>query len=258
MKIAELYKLVEGTDTFFFTSADRDITYLTDVYSSVAVSRTNIESKNELSRANCELTFSVDNPVARRYMDRIIDNVISLTIFQQEDTDTFVFWKGRLTAVKPDGARLKLVFESIYTSMRRPGLRRRFQINCGHVHYGRGCNLDKEDFVVAAIATAFSGFNLTVPAAASSPAGFFSAGIVKAPDGTLRYIMNHTGEILTLIRPITTLNEAITASGDQIVSIYPGCDHSKTTCLNTFNNLNNNGGFSFIPKRNPFTGQSFS
>jgi hypothetical protein len=40
----------------------------------------------------------------------------------------------------------------------------------------------------------------------------------------------------------------------QAVTLYPGCDHTTTTCDGKFSNLNNYGGFPHIPTKNPFGG----
>ena len=257
MKITEFFKIVEGATVFRVTSSDKTVTYLAEDYTPVAVGRTEVESKNELSRANIELSFSIDNEIAQRYMNTVVDGVVSLTIFSQQDGDVSVIWKGRLSAVKPQETSVKLIFESVFTSLRRPGIRRRFQRSCGHVLYGRGCAISKEDFDTNGTATAVAGTTLTIAAAAGSPDGWFVGGMLEAPDLTLRFITAHVGNQITLIRKIETLSDAI-AGGPQNIRLFPGCDRSAQTCVTKFNNLVNNGSFQFIPTRNPFNGSSFA
>jgi hypothetical protein len=36
------------------------------------------------------------------------------------------------------------------------------------------------------------------------------------------------------------------------VAIYPGCDRTPNTCQSKFNNLANDGSFSFMPGQTPF------
>lgn len=258
MKITELFKIVEGETTFFRTSGDADIDYLGDTYIAEAIGRSEVESKNELSRANLELSMNIDNPIAQRYMNTVVDSVVSLTVFTQTDTTMVVSWKGRLASVKPDTSTVKLIFESIFTSLRRPGLRRRYQRNCSHVLYGRGCKLDKEDFAIDGTASAVAGATVTVAAAASASDGWFTGGMLKAPDGTLRFIISHVGNQIGLIRPIDSLTQAIIDDGPQAVRLYRGCDRTRGTCDTFFDNLLNNGSFPFIPTRNPFNGSSFA
>lgn len=257
MKITELYKLVEGATIYTHTSGDKEVTHGGDIYTPLAIGRSQVESKNELSRANIEVSVSIDSVIGKRYMNSVVDAIVSLTVFQQQDLITNTLWKGRLASVKPQESDVKLIFESIFTSMRRPGLGRRYQRNCGHVLYGRGCRLNKEDWDVGGTATAVSGNEVTVASAAGYPDGWFSGGMLEAPDLTLRFIVAHVGSTLSLIRPIESLTAAI-VGGSQSVRIFPGCDRSTQTCQGKFNNLDNNGSFQFIPIRNPFGGSTFA
>ena len=38
------------------------------------------------------------------------------------------------------------------------------------------------------------------------------------------------------------------------VTLYPGCDHTLTTCDTAFSNSLNYGGFPAIPQKNPWAG----
>lgn len=266
----ELYRFVEGSNVWTLTSADSDESYNGETYISTTIGRNEAESKNELSRANIEVSLDIDNPMARRWLRQIVDAVVTLTIFRKDlDTSSVVVvWKGRLASVKPDVSAITLVFESIFTSLRRSGLRKRYQRSCPHVLYGRGCLLNKNDWATAGRMTAIAtnGLAITVPEAASFQDGYFTAGMVEAPDGTLRFVTNHVGSTLTLIRPVDSLGEAFSQSGYGVnyggfyggvpVNIYPGCNRSKETCQSKFGNLNNYGGFPFIPLKNPFGGSS--
>lgn len=268
MKPKELYRFTEGSQVWTVTSADADEAYNGETYSSITIGRDESEQKNELSKANINVTVSLDNEMGRRWMKSILDTVVGLTIFSKDiDTGTtVVIWKGRLSSVKPDAASIKLVFESIFTSLRRPGLRGKYQRSCPHVLYGRGCNLNKDDFAVNSIITAVNGVNVTATSAALQPDGYYNAGMIEGPDGALRFIVQHVGSQLTLIRPLESLAEGLAndgygngyglAYGQFTANIYPGCDRTKETCSSKFSNLDNYGGYPFIPLENPMGGSS--
>lgn len=265
-KPKELYRFVEGALVWTVTSSDSDETHAGEVYTSSAIGRDEAESKNELSRANLTVSVSIDDPMGRRWLKTIIDSVVSLTIFSKEDSSVSVVWKGRLSAVKPEATNIKLVFESIFTSLRRPGLRQRYQRSCPHVLYGRGCNLNKDDWAVSGQVVAIDGVTVYMPIAATYESGYFTSGMIEAPNGTLRFITAHSGGYLTLIRQLDDLTEQFLQSGygynygnhygALVVRIFPGCDRSKETCNDKFSNLDNNGSFPFIPSKNPMGGSS--
>ena len=84
------------------------------------------------------------------------------------------------------------------------------------------------------------------------PDGYYTGGMIVAPDGSARFITAHSGDTVTMARPLASL------AGGQTVAIYPGCDHLKETCKNKFNNLDNFGGFPWIPAKNPYSGSSIA
>jgi uncharacterized phage protein (TIGR02218 family) len=44
--------------------------------------------------------------------------------------------------------------------------------------------------------------------------------------------------------------------GGDVLSLYPGCDHSMATCISKFNNLVNYGGFPYMTQKNPWSNVS--
>lgn len=267
-KPKDLFRFVEGSNVWTYTSADADEVYNSETYTSITLGRDEIESKNELSKANLNVTVSLDNAMGQRWLKQVLDTVVTLTVFTKDvDTGTTtVSWKGRLTSVKPDMTAITLVFESVFTSLRRPGLRARYQRSCRHCLYATGCNLNKNDWAVTGHVTAVDGAVITMPEAANYVDGYFNAGMIEAPDGTLRFIIKHVGTQLTLIRQLDQLNDAFFKAGYGLsyggtygglaARIFPGCDRTKESCLSKFNNILNYGGFAFIPTKNPFSGSS--
>jgi uncharacterized phage protein (TIGR02218 family) len=180
------------------------------------------------------------------------ENVVTLTIFRQHDgaDGTVVLWKGRVVAAKWNDGICELTCESIYSMQKRTGLRARYTRQCRHVLYGQGCKVDKAVHAVSGTVSAYDGsFTvLTVPEAAAYPDGHFLAGMLGTATGAYRFIVNHHGSTIVTAAPLIAVEV-----GD-VLSLYPGCDHSLTTCLYKFNNLANNGSFAWIPTDNPFQG----
>lgn len=268
--LIELYRFVEQGTTervLTFTNADRAITHSGETYLPVAILRSQVESKNELSKASLTVKFDLLNEDARRWMASYLEAIVVLTIFEKdEEDDVSIVWKGRLASVKPTQSEIGLVFESVFTSLRRPGVRARYQRTCRHALYNRGCGLDKEDFAVTGVPTDVTGLVVTVPEASAYPDGTFTTGIIEAANGEMRFITKHSGSQLTLIQPFVFLAQGLAEDGYGLsygmhyggvgVTIYPGCDRKRSTCNAKFSNLNNYGGFDWIPLRNPFDGSS--
>ena len=255
MKKIELYRFAQDTNVWFFTSSSKPASYDSNTYEPIPIGRSIIEGRGELSKANIEITISILNTVARGWMNRESDAILTVTVYEQSVLGTYVIWKGRLASITPQDADIKFVFESVFTSLRRPGLRARYQRICRHALYFSGCNLDMNDFGVVRSVTVANGAILTIPSASGDPVGDYYTGMLKAPDGTFRFIIAHSGSSITLARQISSLNAAVDI-GPTDVTLYPGCDRSRSRCKNRFNNLPNNGSFPYMPPRNPFDGSS--
>lgn len=240
-----------------YTSGDEPIVHLEETYTPIPIGRSEVESKNELSRANIDVKLSLDNEMGKRWLHDNVEIPVGLTVYERDaDGDIGVVWKGRLAGVRPNMSEIVLNFESIFTSLRRPGLRARFLRTCRHMLYGRGCGVDKELFAAAGVVTAMAGKVVTIPEAALQPNGYYTTGMLEGPDGTLRFITNHVGDQITLFRPFESLAKAIAQGEDTSCRLFPGCSRNRDVCNSRFNNIDNYGGFDWIPLRNPFDGSS--
>lgn len=257
----ELYRFIEGPTIYLRTNFDQPYTYDSgsgdEIYLPSLLKRTEIQSQNTINKASIDINFGLDDDMARHWMVDNVESIITLTIFEVDGSDTSVSWKGRLAAIKPNQSDLTITFESIFTSLQRPGLRARMLRNCRFSLYGRGCGLDKTGFAVPGTPTAVSGVSVTSAVAASFPDGYFTAGMIAGADGTLRFITAHIGSTLTMMRRLPSLEIAF-AAGPTSITLYPGCDRTRPTCDRVFNNLPNYGGFDWIPIVNPFGGSSIA
>lgn len=259
MRIIELYKFTLGATTWTYTSGDETINYLAEDYTPVAMGRGKAESKNELSKANLEVRLDLSDPLAQQLITQFTEKLMSLTLYvqDQEAVTTAIAWKGRLSSIKPTGDQVNMTFESVFTSLRRPGLRARYQKNCRHVLYGTECAVLLASFETVGNATDVNGQLITVTEASGQADGYWIGGMLQAPDGIYGFIIDHVGTLITLQRPLDSLQAEFDLSGPPVaVNLYPGCDRLRQTCDTKFSNLDNFGGFPWIPSRNPLDGSS--
>jgi uncharacterized phage protein (TIGR02218 family) len=249
----ELYRFALGANKWLFTSGQTEAVYQSETYEPTAIRRSGIEQGNEINRAGLEITLPRDNLLANQFIAAPPDGVMSVTLYRYHVTDTanevIVLWKGRVGGARLSGSELVLKCEPIATSLKRPGLRARYQLLCRHPLYSAGCGVAKESFMTSGTVVSISGATVQVAAAAGKPDGYFVAGMLATNEGQ-RMIIGHSGANLTLVAPMPSLEV-----GDS-VRLYAGCDHSTATCLNRFNNLANFGGFPYIPQKNPFSGDA--
>lgn len=268
MKPIDLFRFVLDEDVWTLTSGDTSIVYNSETYvPAEGLKRSDPEIRNEISRANLEVELDVLHALSQTLLTGFLERVLTLTVYTQDQelASTSITWKGRLSSQKPLKKTLKLSFESVFTSLRRPGLRARYQKTCRHVLYQNGCNLSASDFAIQADVTAIAGTSVTATQAGLQADGYFTGGMIQYGQ-YYGYIINHVGTALTLQRPLRYLEDNFNLAGygqnygnlygGDAVYLYPGCNRTRQICLSKFNNLLNFGGFPWIPSRNPFDGSS--
>lgn len=249
----ELYLFTRGVSYWAYTSADEAKTYSTYTFSPMAMERSNFEQTQEMSRSPITITIDKTCPFLFQYRTSPPTDVVQLKIFRyhESDSEVTVPWIGRVTNVKFKERTADIRCEPIYTSLKRPVLRRRYQTTCPHVLYGPQCGVGYTTYLLTTPLTYASGVTLKATSISAKPDGYYSGGYVEWETGgniELRFITGHVGDTITLNLPFAGI-----AAGQQ-VNIYPGCDHMLTTCNSKFNNVLNYGGQPFYPKKNPFGG----
>lgn len=226
-----------------------------DTWLPTSIDVSEITQSNEMAKDALKVTLPRDNAFALLFLGGVPEQTTSVTVFRGHagdgDTEFVTYWKGRVAGASSTGDKVTLECENIFTSMRRPGLRARYQKTCRHALYQRGCGVDSSDFDEAATVTAISSVTVTISALSGIDDGYFNGGMIENTDGFLRYITAHVGTELTIIRPFPALEDEVDI-GPASVTLYPGCDHSKETCKAKFDNLAAYGGFPWIPGKNPF------
>lgn len=249
----ELYEFIQGLNIWAYTSAASEYTHLGRTYKPAAISRDRIKQSPDAAKNDLSLVFPRDNAFAIQFLGFAPDEITTVTIYRghASDGEFISYWKGRVIGASVSGNSVTVDCESVFTSIKRPGLRARYEYNCRHALYGVHCRASAAEYEVPATVTSVStdGSILTVSAAAGFPNGYFTGGIV-ALGGQRRFIVNHVTTSLTLSRPIVGL------TGGSAINMYPGCAHDMATCQNKFNNIDNFGGFPWIPIKNPFDGSS--
>jgi uncharacterized phage protein (TIGR02218 family) len=252
MSQIELYKFVRGTSTWTKTSSASSVSYGGYTYSPAVIGRGDIESKGEISKSKLEISLDMFDDLAQEMLGALLFEPLTLTVYTQDEIETAVSWKGRLAEVKPSLTKMSLSFESIFSSMKRPGLRAIYQKPCRHAIYSPGCGVDKSSFATVGEMTAVSGTYIAISEAALQADGYYTGGIIEASDGQMGFIIAHIGSYLNLLRSVSSLT-----SGEN-ATIYPGCNKLRGTCLIKFDNLDNFGGFPWIPDDNPMDGTSIA
>lgn len=249
----ELYEFIQGLDIWAYSSSVDEYTHLGRTYRPGAITRDRIKQGPDAAKNDLKLTFPRDNPFASQFLGFAPDEVTTVTIYRGHagDGEFIAYWKGRVIGASISGNAITVDCESVFTSIRRPGLRARYEYTCRHALYSVGCGASAAAYEVPGSVGSIStdGALITIPAASGFPDGYFTGGIL-AFGSQRRFITHHADVSITISRPIPDM------PGGASINLYPGCNHDMATCQNKFDNIDNYGGFPWIPIRNPFDGSS--
>lgn len=247
-----------GSDIRRFCTRNDDFLWDGHIWYAHPIKHGDVEQTGEINKNDLQFEFPLTDEFAKSHLGYGRDEVTIVTLYRNgidAPNDFEIFWKGRVADAEANDSTVTLICESIFTKLKELGLSERMQKFCRWVVYHDGCWLDKADFAYVSNVTAVDARRtmLTCPAAASKPDGYFTGGIIEMPGGALRYISNHVGNKIYLWRPAHEVVAALEA-GAVFLQLFPGCDGSLNTCNDTFDNVDNNGAFYWIPDINPNSG----
>ena len=247
----ELYDFVRGTWNMYLTTRPTQF-WVSDaqIYEPAPIEHDKLRKGDNIKKDTIALTVPRGHNLAAQFINVAPEETTSVTIRRLHRGLTFsdarVIWKGRVIGAEPRGEKVEIACESIYTSMRRYGLRLRAELICQHTLYQAGCGADKPSKRFDDTISAIDGSTLTMSSASGYADGWFSGGVLETDSGDSRFVLSHTGNTIKLTRPLTELEAGME------VALYPGCDRIMDTCENKFSNLDNYLGFPWIPDANPF------
>lgn len=286
---AELFYFQHHTLAWALTSADEPITVSGVTCEPCDISRTEATSTQELNKANVNITLPRDHPVVQLHSLYPPSHVTTVTVYRthRDDPDLqfTVVWMGRVLNVEGAGVMATLHCEPVATSIRRIGLRQMYQRQCPHVLYSPNtCKVDRELFKVNGTFVALDedthlmmtvGFNpSTLPAKMWDRVGSVDVPLIEdklsggmvgwvSPTGLTYWrsilyqaaaVGSQVGIQINFPIPLLDIEGSPSLPVGSALVLFPGCQHTMTNCLNTFNNLPNYGGYPYIPLLNPFNG----
>ena len=254
VSITELYKLelLDG-NIRYFTPHDEDIIWGGVTYQRLPIVRDNITTKVNLEAEKVNITLAnITSELVEVLQANVLDGsivTIKRILYKEEFAEgmEITLFVG-VADVSYNRAALILSCTSILDSL---------NILVPRCIYGEPCNNRLYDVTCEADKVA-NGVNGTATADATIKFTLTDAGLGAAVDvyalgelyitsgrnsGVRKLIRSNTATVFTIVTPFQY--EIVT--GD-IYTAYPGCDKRPETCRDTFSNIENFYGFSYIPK----------
>lgn len=255
----ELLMVTYLTNYWYFTTSELPVIHDGNTYQPLPFRHSDIERTGDVAKSDVTIEVPQDCPLGDLFRIQPPSSIVNATLFAKhvDDAEVKVVWKGRIVNAQWNLPWLKLTTESIYTSLRRVGLRRKIAVLCPHTVYQQGhglCNANKAAMEVNGTAADITGSTIAIAATAGRPDNYFAAGEIwwtNADNGQIvKRMIVSSDNIGTVTLAAPPLGLAIGGA----VKLYPGCNHTPGECNDKFGNKLNYGGQEYIPKKNPFGG----
>lgn len=252
----ECYKFTGPGITRRYTDADELVTVNGEDYEPLAgLSRTTVEIGSVIdSKMTIDINLPVTCDLAEEFA--LLKNKDSLNVeirSVHRGTDFATNWKmewqgytlfyttsGRLTTVQT-GTAIQAAIQSRANLVY-------FQTICNHTLYDERCKVLKTDHTTTAIVTVIDGNEVTVDDDGVNNNDLRAGEMVNVRTGERRFVLGNSLNVIDVGFPFDDL-----VIGDE-VQLIKGCIHSFSECNIKFANLDNFGGFVYVPTKNPFEG----
>lgn len=251
-----LFMFMQGAQTWYYWPGPVPFLHDGHSYLPAATLPGEIENTGDVPKDALTIELPIDNPFTAQCLAYTADAVTTLTVFRKhaDGDDAEIEWKGRVLGQSASVATLKLTCESIFASMRRLGIRQTYQRLCRFALGDDDCGVDREAYSATLTVLAVVGSKVTFSATLAVD---YKRGMLLAPDGSSRMIVDTGSNFIVLMRPMQSLADSLVAQPTGFtVKLYQGCDRSTTMCAERFNNIGNSGAFPGIKWVNPMTNVS--
>lgn len=211
----------------------------------------------DVTKADLTVNVPFDNDVAFLSNAFPLPADIELLIykFYEGVNDPEVYWRGKIIRTTWDDSKAKIECNTTLSNLLVEGLPETNQILCNKRLFDGRCPVLAADFrvgvTVSVITNSTGGVTTVTVTGITQPDDWFERGTIIASNGDIRFIVAHTGAVLTLDNPFP----ATTLAVDDAIDIYPGCDRSYATCQGKYGDSTSDGdafgGNPIVPKVNP-------
>ena len=195
----------------------------------------------QADRGNLEITVSHRNPIIRAHREFPPPGDTTVTVWRQNEIngDVYQIWSGLVVETPIVGSVGTIRCQHWAAVVAgSEGLSEKWAPTCPFMTYQFPCPAQVANHSTAVVVTAIDTENFTVTVTGITQIDhWFNAGVFATANGDKRFILDHTGGVLTLLQnfPVSSLKV-----GDS-VTLIDGDDHLYQTCRDKFGSETGSG-----------------
>lgn len=258
----ELLQISYTGNFWYYTSADRDVTMGGRVFrSDTPFKHDEITPPTDTNQSGLSVKVSQKADFLNVFRVAPPSEIVSAILMVQNylvPEEFVVLWRGRIIDVLwEEGGWASVIIENVFSSLNRPGLRRRYSRNCPYALYDSQCRVSRDAWREITPVIGMSGISVITQASPGKPDNYYAGGYmtwanIRTGNIEKRMIRLSNGTTGAL----TLASHPIGLAGGVLVSLYAGCAHTIEECNDKFDNVENCGATPYIPTKNPFGGSS--
>lgn len=251
----ELYEFILGGVSFFYTSAEDEITVGLNVFTPIAISRGKLGQSGDQSTRTLTISMPTETAISQKYRkippgEKAVVNVFR---FQRNESPAFateiLLFKGLVATCRfpNDGNTAEFAVRSVESSLNFNIPLYNFGGMCQLLLYSTACGADPTVFDHLGTCTSTSGDTITIDGLNASGLSMASGYIRPTGVNDFRMVLSQSGDVVTLLLPFQ-----LDPTG-QTMQAFAGCDHLiEGDCATTFDRVNDYRGYAFVPSRDIF------
>lgn len=250
-KPLEFYHFWHGSNHWYYTSADSDLTVDGQLYHATAIMRGSISYDSTMETTNLDITMArVVTPttifIAQNPVDAVNVDVFRLFRDLMTYSKRMVIFSGQIESATIQGPSAVYKCAGLEHYLKSTVPRFRYQPTCNHRLFDSKCGLlETGVFAPVSGVLTYSEDGYIIQADEFIPSGTILKWGWLEYQGYKRMIVEHAGQLIVLRYAIPGLEVGVT------VTAHAGCDGLISTCNDPFGNLSNFFGFPYIPWSNP-------
>lgn len=257
----EFYKFTGPFGIFRYTSDNEPGVCNGETYLPLigGISKTAVETSTVVdSVVTCDITIPASSELAKLYCyvttpDDLMVEVRRVHRGDDWNTEWKMEWFGFGMDTSTSGDQSVIRTGSVIQAMLTGNIASLYyQRSCNHALFDSRCKVNKAGWTLTTTIVKIQSSLITVDNDQTADGSLSGGEIINTRTGESRSIYENNDNEIKISYPFTEAE-----IGDTIELVF-GCDHRRLgDCMNRFNNVNNYGGFDFIPTVNPFTDLHF-
>lgn len=250
----ECFKFVGTLGTYRYTDNPVEVTVNGELYEPMQITRSTVEVGSVIgSIQSMDFDVPFDCVISEVYSGLITPEELRVEVRRVHRGDDYatmwkMIWRGKAIGYSLSGRIFTIgTMNKMQTDLSASINSIYYQTTCNHILFDERCKVNRAANSTVSTVVAISDDAVEVVDDGVIDNDLRAGEIVNQRTGERRLVLSNLANVITIGYAFIDI-----IPGDTVTMVR-GCNHSFTECNVKFDNLDNYGGFMYVPTKNPFT-----